>query len=423
MKIRKAILIDPDQNFWFGVVAVALSVFVFAYSARFGPVSILSYYALWLPLILVDYRRVLGNYARNYWIVGFGLFACLSVFWSDAPSATARAAVQYLSHIVCALIVARVVGVRTLALGAITGIGLVLLYSLAFGSYSYDPIDGSYSFVGAFTSKNQVGFYASLGLYFAFAWIVVLRERGLSRVLAIVVAAVSAYVLLASQSATSIIATVAILALGVALEVALRFSPEVRKVLLAFGIALGIGSAFVALNMGALDALLGAFGKDATLTGRTYLWSEGLRTAGERPLLGVGYYAYWVQGFSEAERLWDEFFIENRGGFHFHNTYIEVLVELGAIGLILIAIVMMRILAGHLSRLLKDARNPNSIIMFGIAALLLIRSFVEVDFMHPYAIGSFLLYYAAGLLARPRRLAVHDATASVPLDWRLRNAR
>jgi exopolysaccharide production protein ExoQ len=36
-----------------------------------------------------------------------------------------------------------------------------------------------------------------------------------------------------------------------------------------------------------------------------------------------------------------------------------------------------------------------------------LRSFFEVDVLHPYAIGSFMLYYAAGLLATsqsPRRL-------------------
>ena len=40
--------------------------------------------------------------------------------------------------------------------------------------------------------------------------------------------------------------------------------------------------------------------------------------------------------------------------------------------------------------------------MLGIAVMLLIRSFVEIDVLHPYVVGSFLLYYAAGLLAVPR---------------------
>ena len=96
---------------------------------------------------------------------------------------------------------------------------------------------------------------------------------------------------------------------------------------------LAVATVVIGLNIGALDLLLGAFGKDATLTGRTYLWAEGLAAARENPFLGVGYQAYWVQGFPEAERLWEEFYIGSRSGFHFHNTYIEVLVELGFVGL------------------------------------------------------------------------------------------
>jgi exopolysaccharide production protein ExoQ len=34
--------------------------------------------------------------------------------------------------------------------------------------------------------------------------------------------------------------------------------------------------------------------------------------------------------------------------------------------------------------------------------MLLVRSFFEVDVIHPYAVGSFLLVYCVGLLARPR---------------------
>ena len=46
-----------------------------------------------------------------------------------------------------------------------------------------------------------------------------------------------------------------------------------------------------------------------------------------------------MQGFSEAERLWEEFYVGSRSGFHFHNTFIEALVELGVVGLALAALV------------------------------------------------------------------------------------
>jgi exopolysaccharide production protein ExoQ len=57
------------------------------------------------------------------------------------------------------------------------------------------------------------------------------------------------------------------------------------------------------------------------------------------------------------------------------------------------------VLFGNLKRILVEARSVQAHFMFGIAILLLIRSFFEVDFIQPYTIGSFLLYYSAGLLA------------------------
>lgn len=401
MKIAKASLVSPDRNLWYGLAAVAVSIFVFAYSIRFGQVSVLVYYSMWLPLVLVDHRRVLGSPARFAWIMAFAAFACLSVFWSAAPGVSARAAVQLASHVVCALIAARTIGIRTLTLGSLLGVFLVLLFSLAFGQSHYDPLDGSYSFVGAFPSKNQLGLFSSLGVYFAYAALVVLRERGIARILALVCGALSAALLVKSQSATSIVALAAVLALLTCLGLGLLFSPRVRRVSLAGGVVLAVGALLVGLNLGGFELLLAAFGKDSTLTGRTYLWSQGWEAATQAPMLGVGYQAYWVQGFSEAERLWEEFYIGSRSGFHFHNTFIEVLVELGAVGLALIVLVMLRSFAGHLRRLVNAPRDDTSFVLFGIVAMLLVRAFVEVDVINPYVVGSFLLFYSAGRLAAP----------------------
>ncbi len=402
MKIAKARLVNPDHNLWYGLVAVSVSIFVFAYSVRFGQASILAYYGLWLPLVLVDHRRALGNWTDLVWIAPFAALACLSVFWSAAPGVTARASVQFTSHLVCALIAARTVSVRTLTLGTLLGTLFVLVFSLAFGQYHYDPLDGSYGFVGAFASKNQLGLFSSLGVYFAFAALIVLGERGIWRIAALLCGGLSTVMLAKSQSATSILALAAVLAVMLCLRLGMLFAPRVRKGALMAGAILAIGAVLTGLNLGGFDLLLAAFGKDSTLTGRTYLWSQGWQAAAGAPIFGVGYQAYWVQGFSEAERLWEEFYIGSRSGFHFHNTFIEVAVELGAAGVMLLLTVMMRTFAGHLRRVVGDARNEDSFVLFGIVAMLVVRAFVEVDVINPYVVGSFLLFYAAGRMAAPR---------------------
>ena len=333
------------------------------------------------------------------------------MFWSAAPGVTARAGVQLLSHVVCALIAARTVSVRTLNIGALGGILMVVLFSVAFGQYNLDPIDGTYSFVGAFSSKNQLGLFSSLGIYFAFTAVAVQHERGLWRLLAICCGLLCAYTLLAAQSATSVLAIGATLAMLISLKLAMLFSPSARKGGLVAGMAIGLLLIFVGLNMGAADAVLGAFGKDSTLTGRTYLWQQGWEAAMQSPWFGIGYQGYWVQGFSEAERLWQEFYIGSRSGFHFHNTYIEVLVELGLAGILAIAVLMVRVPFGLLLRLVDARRDPASFTLLGVAVMFLIRSFVEVDVINPYVVGSFLVYYAAGQLVLPQRVS-HLATTT-----------
>lgn len=398
MRISKASLVSPGANQAYGTFALAISFFVFAYSSRFGQASILVYYALWLPLVLVDYRSVLGNYGRYIWILAFAVFACLSVFWSAAPGMTARTGVQYLSHVVCALIAMRTIDIRTLVRGALAGVGIVLTYSLLFGVYHLDPLDGTFSFVGAFSSKNQLGFYASLGIYFAFIAPVALRERGLWLAAAGAVGLISAYSLLASQSATSVLTAVAIVGCWLGMRAVGMLSPGHRKGLFLGAVVVGGITAIAATYGGGVDLVLGLFGKDSTLTGRTYLWQQGIQAALSSPVVGVGYQAYWVQGFSEPERLWEEFFIATRSGFHFHNTFIEAMVETGAIGLGLLCTVLLVTVFGHIKRLLAYDHHIESSVLFGVAMLLFVRAFVEIDIMNPYHVGSFLLYFAAGKL-------------------------
>lgn len=413
MKIPKSLLVDPEKSTVYGTFAVAISVWAFSYSSVFGQILILAYYAVWLPLILVDYRRLL-RHASSAWLpLAFAFYVCLSVFWSDAPGITLRTAIQYCSHIACAYIAARTVSIRTLTIGSLIGIFVVLLYSLKVGSYSYDMLDGTYNFVGAFSSKNQIGFVASLGIYFCIVFLVFLRRGRTSLFLTAPVLVLSAYLLVMAHSATSTASIPAALALVALLAMAKKLSLSYRRVIFLVG-ACGLAAVTVVAFAGLLDFILGAFGKDSTLTGRTYLWEQGWDAAQQAPILGVGYAAYWVQGFAEAERLWNEFYITTRSGFHFHNTYIEALVELGYVGATLMSLIIVRTLWGHISALIFRTWQAESVILAGVMVLLFIRSFVEIDTFNPYIMGSFLLYYSYFKLvrvpvARPRWAAANLA--------------
>lgn len=416
MKIPKSLLVDPEKNSVYGSFAVAVSIWAFSYSVIFGQVLILAYYAVWLPLILVDYRRFLRQLSSAWLPLLFAAYVCSSVFWSQAPGTTARTAIQYFSHIACAYVAARTVSVRTLTIGALVGIFVVMLYSLKVGQYSEDVLDGTYNFVGAFASKNQIGFVASLGIYFSIVFLAFLRRGRLSFILTVPVVLLSAYLLVVSHSATSMASIPAVLALVALLAMSKLLSRRYRRVIFLVGAGLLVVVAFVALNLGLMDFVLGIFGKDSTLTGRTYLWEQGWDTVQRSPILGVGYAAYWVQGFAEAERLWNEFYITTRTGFHFHNTYIEALVELGFVGATMIALIMLRTLYGHVSAVIFRAWQAESVVLIGVMVLLLIRSFVEVEILNPYIMGSFLLYFSFFKLARLPVIRTRRAPAFQPAD-------
>jgi O-antigen ligase len=79
--------------------------------------------------------------------------------------------------------------------------------------------------------------------------------------------------------------------------------------------------------------LVGTLGRQSTLTGRTYVWERVFKFV-ENPMLGTGYESFWVGNRLERMREVD------RDLNQAHNGYIEVYLNLGWVGLALIASVM-----------------------------------------------------------------------------------
>lgn len=392
--------------------AVAVSLFVFAYSTQFGKLPILVFYCLWLPLPLL-LPQILGRGLRRLLpLLLLPLLMTASVIWSAEPGGTLRAAIQYGSTVACALVAARTVGLREIARGGVLGTLLVLAWSYTDGHYSYDAIDGSYAFAGAFASKNQLGFFASLGMIWALGVLLLIRHGLGWKLLALSALGWSGLALLMSQSATALISTAAAaLAVGIA-ALLLVLPPAVRRIGIVAAVLLIVAALAVALSAGAYEHLLAATGKDPTLTGRTYLWSEGIAQGHRNPALGLGYGAFWVHGRPLAEELWELFYIEARTGFHFHNTFIEAYVALGAVGLLLAVAVHVALLVLCLRVLGADRAGREVLLLVALVIVVLVRTAVEVDFLTPYTIGAFIVHYlllamADGLArqARSRPLA------------------
>ena len=138
------------------------------------------------------------------------------------------------------------------------------------------------------------------------------------------------------------------------------------------------------------DALLTYSGKDVTLTGRTELWEFGWQMIADHPFFGLGYQAFWVQGYDPAEALWEAFGITARMGFTFHNTYIANAVEIGMIGLALEVFVLYSAL---ISVILWAIRSPHPANAFlsSLLVLIVFRSFVEAEVFYQFGVSTIMV--------------------------------
>jgi O-antigen ligase len=81
-----------------------------------------------------------------------------------------------------------------------------------------------------------------------------------------------------------------------------------------------------------------AFGKTPDMTGRSKIWKKVLGLIWEKPAQGWGWISYWVPGVKPFEGL---VVIEDVPYYQAHNAYLDVWLQLGAIGLILLAILIL----------------------------------------------------------------------------------
>lgn len=151
----------------------------------------------------------------------------------------------------------------------------------------------------------------------------------------------AAFFLLRAGSATAYVCAAAA---GVVLVVALLMrrttTPQgrTRLYVVVLGGAVALGAAVWLLQ----KPLLALVGRSADLTGRSdRIWEKVLDRAAEHPLFGNGFSSPWVP-FDPAFAGW----IEDHGitVFHAHNMWLDVLMQLGVLGVILVGLAYLSLL-------------------------------------------------------------------------------
>ena len=350
----------------------------------------------------------------------------LSTIWSDQPSVSLKQSAELMATMVFAIAVCARVRARELTAAALFASLLLCLLSLA---YQRDGLR-SYAFIGLMGSKNQMAFVAEV-LFLSGLAAVASRRRQLAPPTHVCYAAPGAAVgllgVVLAQSAgiwvTSAVAGVAL----VGFTYFSRISLGVRIACVVLGILVvsPLAFAYQDVQQSAQRFQTDTLHKDATLTGRTSLWTAAQSVIAERPVLGHGFNAFWLQGNLDAEALWRTHGIASRGGFNFHNQFLDTEVDLGEVGLVALAISLVYVAFGALWRAVT-APSASAAFMSAVLVALYLRLPVESTLLGAWSSATFL-WVAIGVsaFAAPRRLssATPRASATERSAWRVSHDR
>jgi exopolysaccharide production protein ExoQ len=355
---------------------------------------------------LFRYERLVNVLGSTWPLLLLPLFCLASVAWSEAPAATVRYGILYLITVLTAILI----GAGTSRISVLKGLQVVfstyLTLSLFLGRWT-NWGDGSYAFAGLAGSKNAAGDAAAIGLLISATTLfwAIGQRKPVWALIAILTIPGALYSLVFAKSTGALAAAGLALACLLLWLVSRRLALTIRTIL--FGITM-LGTIVVLATTPiwvdlVFDSILTASGKDSKLTGRADLWQVADRLIAQKPILGLGYNAFWVQGNLDAERLWKLLQVPSGSPFNFHNTARDLLVNIGFAGLVLYAVVW---LAASIRLLWRTMLVPDYFGIFCSAMLVFVapRAYFELVGFSNMHFPTMILLNSVACGFRPHRL-------------------
>ncbi|MFC3309921.1 O-antigen ligase family protein [Blastomonas aquatica] len=340
----------PEAHFWLNrssptidAVLTALPFFGILFNWWLGPLTPVVVVTSLFLYIVLRRERVVQVLLTCWPLLMLPAFCLLSTIWSQAPGRTFYYGTLYLLTVLPALFIGAGAQSTSVLKGIFVAFCTYTLMSVLFGRWVVWN-DGGLAFAGLAGSKNAAGDTAALTLLISVLMIWWAIEQARWRWLAAAVAILpfALFCLVASKATGVLIASIIALPCMTAWIISRRLNVQIRSFIFIIVTIVVISMAATSTYwmQPLFDLILTETGKDAGLTGRALLWRNADQYIAQRPVLGLGYNAFWVHGNLEAEFLWRAMGISNRMGFNFHNTPRDILVDIGYAGLILFALVM-----------------------------------------------------------------------------------
>jgi len=360
------------------------------------PLALYYAYSIWR-----DQHRIVPLVARAWVVLLFPTWCLISLLWAVAPvDALKHALYLFLTLIICFQVAATLSARQIMHAICIASTGIALIH--LFVAYGLGRGD-----LGIFPSKNTMGKNMVILWAVTFAVFLDPGTRWRYRLSALGIAGIAAWLAVVSNSATAVLLVLASAGLLIAGAVILRgglLRPSRLAILfLSLGMVMTVVSVVLPFQqLEIVDAVLSYFGKDRTLTGRTVLWQYAEDQIRERPFLGVGADGFWRYHESPlVQRIYFEFHKGPWDTFNFHNSYYEIAVHQGLIG---VGFMILALLWGifMITRwTLTDGSMP-AVYMFSHMMIVLARTMTEGDFLKPFVLFHMIFWIAAIMAVRAR---------------------
>jgi len=304
--------------------------------------------AVGLVFLIQRRRRTTQYLVQMAPLIVYSLYCLISVTWAPYVGPAFKRWTKDVGDIVMALIIATEVDPIAALQRLFSRVGFVLLpFSIVMirytsGGRAFDPEGGPMN-IGVNTNKNTLGlivYIVTLGTVWSIRGLLSDRHapnRTRRLIAQGTLLAFGLALLWMAHSSTSI----ACFLLGIVLLLAtnsrlIRRQP-VRVHMLCGGIVV---AGLIALMVGGLGSVAGALGRQSTLSGRTLIWAA-LIPASSSPMFGTGFDSFWTSPEAEIfhRNLLNWYHAEQIN--EAHNGYIEVYLNLGWVGVALIATVLL----------------------------------------------------------------------------------
>ncbi|MDG5816872.1 O-antigen ligase family protein [Chitinispirillales bacterium ANBcel5] len=345
----------------------------------------------------------------NYLIIILYMFMGISLLWSQFPDVVLRRWVRTLGDLIMVMVVLSETNVTASIYWLFRRFAFLLVpISVLFVKYyrhmgvTYD-FTGQYEmWVGVTTHKNSLGQVVTLAALF-FIWSFIRKKWSVLDIPILI----SAFWLLSGSNTSKSTTSIIVFLIGITLMFTLNRLKSIKMI--------GITAISVVLLLFVFQVVLEVFydnsiyefvvttaDRDETLTGRTELWAEVINLGMEHALFGAGLGTFWMGDLTN--NLWEIFPWEPGQA---HNGYIDLFVELGLIGLILVALIVIAGIKSSLWEISKGSELGKFRLIWIV--LILIYNISESTLAKPTA----LLWFVFLLFT------VHDPEPRRPLEVEL----